>query len=497
MDPSDFPSPFDPLTLPEKPLAGDLPVDMEFGEDLLESQTAPTQGWAPPGPPSSGALDLLDTPAGLEKDPGVVLDGATELLGLGGLLYKAPSPPDVDHGPEGTLAWDSGDQTLEPGQGGQTPEVVPPNPGAGANPSSPEGLLEPLAPDSPITLQSPHIEEEETTSIATRKRGSPGQEEELPQGQPQSPNGPPSPSVGETLGDGINNSQTKPGVSSPTAHPSLPGDGLTGKASEKPPERVQKRSERVRRAEPPKPEVVDSTESIPVSDEDSDAMVDDPNDEDFVPFRPRRSPRMSLRSSVAQRSGRSSVGTKMTCAHCRTPLQKGQTAYQRKGLPQLFCSSSCLTTFSKKPSGKKTCTFCKKEIWNTKESVVAQTGSGGSFHEFCTSVCLSLYEAQQQRPLPQSGDPADATRCSICQKTGEVLHEVSNGSVVHRLCSDSCFSKFRANKGLKTNCCDQCGAYIYTKTGSPGPELLFHEGQQKRFCNTTCLGAYKKVGPRE
>nr|XP_048273673.1 zinc finger MYM-type protein 3 isoform X3 [Myodes glareolus] len=322
MDPSDFPSPFDPLTLPEKPLAGDLPVDMEFGEDLLESQTAPTRGWAPPG------------------------------------------------------------------------------------------------------------------------------------------------------------------------------DGLTGKESEKPPERVQKRSERVRRAEPPKPEVVDSTESIPVSDEDSDAMVDDPNDEDFVPFRPRRSPRMSLRSSMAQRAGRSSMGTKMSCAHCRTPLQKGQTAYQRKGLPQLFCSSSCLTTFSKKPLGRKTCTFCKKEIWNTKDSVVVQTGSGGSFQEFCTSVCLSLYEAQQQRPIPQSGDPADATRCSICQKTGEVLHEVSNGSVVHRLCSDSCFSKFRANKGLKTNCCDQCGAYIYARPGSLGPELLFHDGQQKRFCNTTCLGAYKKKNTR-
>lgn len=61
-----------------------------------------------------------------------------------------------------------------------------------------------------------------------------------------------------------------------------------------------------------------------------------------------------------------------------------------------------------------------REIWNTKDLVVAQTGSGGSFHEFCTSVCLSLYEAQQQRPIPQAGDPADATRCSICQKTGEV-----------------------------------------------------------------------------
>lgn len=388
MEPGDFPRPFVPLGLPEKPLAGDLPVDMEFGEDLLESQTAPA-------------------------------------------------------------------------------------------------------------LQSAHGEDNETTSMATGRRGSSEQEEELPlQGQPQIPSAPPSPSVGDNLGDGVSSSQAKSGGPSPPAQLSLPGDGLIGKATEKPPER--KRSERVRRAEPSKPEVVDSTESIPVSDEDSDAMVDDPNDEDFVPFRPRRSPRMSLRSSTAQRAGRSSaVATKMTCAHCRTPLQKGQTAYQRKGLPQLFCSSSCLTTFSKKPSGKKICTFCKKEIWNTKDSVVAQTGSGGSFHEFCTSVCLSLYEAQQQRPAAQAGDPADATRCSICQKTGEVLHEVSNGSVVHRLCSDSCFSKFRANKGLKTNCCDQCGAYIYTKTGSAGPELLFHEGQQKRFCNTTCLGAYKKVGPRE
>lgn len=259
MDPSDFPSPFDPLTLPEKPLAGDLPVDMEFGEDLLESQTAPTRGWAPPGPsPSSGALDLLDTPAGLEKDPGV-LDGATDLLGLGGLLYKAPSPPEMDHGREGTFVWAAGDQTLEPGPGDQTPEVVPPDPGAGANPSLPEGLLAPLAPDSPITLQSPHVEEEVTTSIATGRRGSPGQEEELPQGQQHSPNAPPSPSVGETVGDGINSSQTKPRGPSPSAHPSLPGDGQTGKASEKPPER--KRSERVRRVEPPKPEVVDSTES--------------------------------------------------------------------------------------------------------------------------------------------------------------------------------------------------------------------------------------------
>lgn len=62
----------------------------------------------------------------------------------------------------------------------------------------------------------------------------------------------------------------------------------------------------------------------------------------------------------------------------------------------------------------------RREIWNTKDSVVAQIGSGGSFHEFCTSVCLSLYEAQQQRPAPQSADPSDTIRCSVCHKPGEV-----------------------------------------------------------------------------
>ncbi|POI27716.1 hypothetical protein CIB84_008535, partial [Bambusicola thoracicus] len=255
----------------------------------------------------------------------------------------------------------------------------------------------------------------------------------------------------------------------------------------------EKRSERARRSETARPETVNSAESIPVSDEDSDAMVDDPNDEDFVPFRTRRSTRMSLRTQIAQRAARSSAA-KMTCANCRTPLQKGQTAYQRKGLPQLFCSSSCLTTFSKRPHGKKMCTFCKKEIWNTRDSVVAQIGSGGSFHEFCTSVCLSLYEAQQQRPAPQFADPSDTIRCSVCHKPGEVQHEVSNGNVVHRICSDACFTKFRATKGLKTNCCDYCGLYIYNK-GMP-VEYLFHEGQQKRFCNSSCLNSYKKKNTR-
>uniref|UniRef100_A0A8C0ZIN9 Zinc finger MYM-type containing 3 n=1 Tax=Cyanistes caeruleus TaxID=156563 RepID=A0A8C0ZIN9_CYACU len=410
MDSSEFSGSLDPLSLPDKPLIGDLPADMEFGEDLLGSQTASTQEASVLQPPADSMSELnksndrvLDKPGVLEmlEKPGVLDDlGKTSDLveldkaeGLDGLCKAQPSQ-DVEGG---------------------------------------------LADSSALSR--------EAVGPETGKEG-----EDAPK---------------HCSGD-------------------IKEDGAAAIPE-------QKRSERPRRSETARPETVNSSESIPVSDEDSDAMVDDPNDEDFVPFRTRRSTRMSLRTQMAQRAARSTF-TKMTCANCRTPLQKGQTAYQRKGLPQLFCSSSCLTTFSKKPPGKKICTFCKKEIWNTKDSVVAQIGSGGSFHEFCTSVCLSLYEAQQHRPAPQSADASDTSRCSVCHRPGEIQHEVSNGSVVHRICSDACFTKFRATKGLKTNCCDNCGLYIYNK-GLP-LEYLFHEGQQKRFCNSACLNSYKKKNTR-
>uniref|UniRef100_A0A8C3VBW8 Zinc finger MYM-type containing 3 n=1 Tax=Catharus ustulatus TaxID=91951 RepID=A0A8C3VBW8_CATUS len=399
MDSSEFSGSLDPLSLPDKPLIGDLPADMEFGEDLLGSQTASTQ-----------EVSVLQPPG---WDQSKQMTGDEDL----DLVVKADSVSELNK---------SNDRVLD-------------KPGVLDMLEKP-GVLDDLGKTSDLV------------------------ELDKPEGL-----------------DGLCKAQPSQDVEGG------PADSSAQSREE------QKRSERPRRSEAARPETVNSSESIPVSDEDSDAMVDDPNDEDFVPFRTRRSTRMSLRAQMAQRAARSTF-TKMTCANCRTPLQKGQTAYQRKGLPQLFCSSSCLTTFSKKPPGKKICTFCKKEIWNTKDSVVAQIGSGGSFHEFCTSVCLSLYEAQQHRPAPQSADASDTSRCSVCHKPGEIQHEVSNGNVVHRICSDACFTKFRATKGLKTNCCDYCGLYIYNK-GLP-LEYLFHEGQQKRFCNSACLNSYKKKNTR-
>ncbi|XP_075619423.1 zinc finger MYM-type protein 3 isoform X3 [Balearica regulorum gibbericeps] len=561
MDSSGFSGSLDPLSLPDKPLIGDLPADMEFGEDLLGSQTASNQEISILQSPdwdqskqmtADGHLDLLvkaDSLSELNKSNNLVLDKPSILdmlekpdvlddldktadlmeldksEGLDG-LYKAHPSQGVEDGLADSSAlskealvpetWkegedapknDSGDlkedsaaviPALSDDNAAELPRQPVPDSGDLSSVPATEGITAPSS-SLPVPPHQLSLKQTKKTRLKAPRKSSPMQREGLAgeaEAELSSDNRltalPPEPveeNQAEEGDDSGNNSFKESSVLKVQEASPSPGEGLSGKGSELPTEKEQKRSERARRSETARPETVNSSENIPVSDEDSDAMVDDPNDEDFVPFRTRRSTRMSLRTQMAQRAARSTV-TKMTCANCRTPLQKGQTAYQRKGLPQLFCSSSCLTTFSKKPPGKKICTFCKKEIWNTKDSVVAQIGSGGSFHEFCTSVCLSLYEAQQHRPAPQSADALDTSRCSVCHKPGEIQHEVSNGNVVHRICSDACFTKFRATKGLKTNCCDNCGLYIYNK-GLP-LEYLFHEGQQKRFCNSACLNSYKK-----
>ncbi|NXF88554.1 ZMYM3 protein, partial [Eubucco bourcierii] len=531
MDSSEFSGSLDPLSLPDKPLIGDLPADVEFGEDLLGSQTASTQEASVLQPSDwnqskqmnkPSVLDVLEKAeplGGLDKTAGLMELDKSEGQDVEDELMDSSSFSREALVPE---TWKEGEDAPKNDSGGLKEDAAAAIPAFplsyGEVPESPRQPVpdfrdlhrasdtEEIAAKSSSPSMTPSqlsLKQTKKTRLKATRKSSSMQREGLTEEAEVELNPdnsgatfPPESREGNQAEEGSDGGTNfhKGSSALKVQEASLPpGEGLSGKGSELPAEKEQKRSERARRSETARPETVNSSESIPVSDEDSDAMVDDPNDEDFVPFRTRRSTRMSLRSQVAQRAARSAL-TKMTCANCRTPLQKGQTAYQRKGLPQLFCSSSCLTTFSKRPPGKKICTFCKKEIWNSKDSVVAQVGSGGSFHEFCTSVCLSLCEAQQHRPTPQSADALDTNRCSVCHKPGEIQHEVSNGNVVHRICSDACFTKFRATKGLKTNCCDNCGLYIYNK-GFP-LEYLFHEGQQKRFCNSACLNSYKKKNTR-
>ncbi|NP_001086553.1 zinc finger MYM-type containing 2 L homeolog [Xenopus laevis] len=179
-----------------------------------------------------------------------------------------------------------------------------------------------------------------------------------------------------------------------------------------------------------------------------------------------------------------SKAVKVTCANCKKPLQKGQTAYQRKGSTHLFCSTVCLSSFSQKPAPKKLCTMCKKDITTMKGTIVAQVDSSESFQEFCSTYCLSVYEDKQNASKNQN-----KSRCTICGKLTEIRHEVSFKNMTHKLCSDHCFNRYRMANGLVMNCCEHCGEYLPSK--GAGSNILMVDGQWKRFCSPACLSDFK------
>ncbi|XP_066478764.1 zinc finger MYM-type protein 2 isoform X2 [Tiliqua scincoides] len=200
------------------------------------------------------------------------------------------------------------------------------------------------------------------------------------------------------------------------------------------------------------------------------------------------SPVASLPKQVFQSPGQQqpSKQVKVTCANCKKPLQKGQTAYQRKGSVHLFCSTTCLSSFSHKPAPKKLCVMCKKDITTMKGTIVAQVDSSESFQEFCSTSCLSFYEEKQN---PSKG-VLNKSRCTICGKLTEIRHEVSFKNMTHKLCSDHCFNRYRMANGLIMNCCEHCGEYLPSKGAANN--ILMVDGEPKRFCCQNCVGEYKQ-----
>ncbi|NXH14638.1 ZMYM4 protein, partial [Bucco capensis] len=189
-----------------------------------------------------------------------------------------------------------------------------------------------------------------------------------------------------------------------------------------------------------------------------------------------------------------STAVRVSCSGCKKILQKGQTAYQRKGSTQLFCSTLCLTGYtapaSRPPaSTKKTCSSCSKDILNPKDVITAQFDTTSSSKDFCSQSCLSTYELKR-KPIVTIHTNSISTKCSMCQKNAVIRHEVNYQNVVHKLCSDACFSRFRSANNLTMNCCENCGGYCYS--GSGQCHVLQIEGQSKKFCSSTCVTAYKQ-----
>lgn len=128
--------------------------------------------------------------------------------------------------------------------------------------------------------------------------------------------------------------------------------------------------------------------------------------------------------------------------------------------------------------------MCKKESPVRTTSIVPPVESSKSLQEFY-SASLSPYENCQSLRK----EVFTKSRCIICNKLGEVRHEISVNSITHKLCSNNCFNEYRLTNGLVMNCCEQCSKYMPKSTG----HSILITGQQKRFCCQNCADEYKEI----
>ncbi|KAJ8334752.1 hypothetical protein SKAU_G00403910 [Synaphobranchus kaupii] len=183
---------------------------------------------------------------------------------------------------------------------------------------------------------------------------------------------------------------------------------------------------------------------------------------------------------------------RVSCSGCKKVLLKGQTAYQRKGSSQLFCSTICLTGYTLptiKSVLKKSCHYCLKEIENPKDVIIAPVDMAGTVKDFCSQSCLSSFDFKRKTAVSTLSSEGVTIKCSVCNSMAVIRHEVNYQGTVHKLCSDSCFTRFRFSNNLTMNCCENCGGYCYS--GSGQCHMLQIEGANKKLCSPSCVTAYK------
>ncbi|KAM5248650.1 zinc finger MYM-type protein 1-like [Ctenodactylus gundi] len=183
----------------------------------------------------------------------------------------------------------------------------------------------------------------------------------------------------------------------------------------------------------------------------------------------------------------------VSCPGCKKALQEGQTAYQRKGSTQLFCSIPCITKYMLSATApappKRTCSNCLKDILSVKDMTSIQLEDNTSSKNFCSRSCLSSYESKRM-PFVTLETNSTLTKCSQCQKTASIEYEVKYHNMKYSLCSNPCFSQFHSTNNFIMNCCGNCGGYCYTRSRLFC--LLQGDEQSNSFHYSNNISAYIK-----
>ncbi|XP_069442145.1 zinc finger MYM-type protein 1 isoform X7 [Ovis canadensis] len=182
----------------------------------------------------------------------------------------------------------------------------------------------------------------------------------------------------------------------------------------------------------------------------------------------------------------STTAVQVSCSGCKKVFQKGQTAYQRKGSTELFCSTPCITEYISSVSSpalpKRTCSNCSKDILNLKDVISIQLEDTTNSKTFCSQSCLSSYE-EKRKPVVTICTNSVPAKCSVCQKTtakpakslpsvlckslkptDEMIETTNDLGKTELFCSINCFSAYSKAKM-------ESSTVVYdTSTNLPSPK---------------------------
>ncbi|XP_038190316.1 zinc finger MYM-type protein 1 [Arvicola amphibius] len=114
------------------------------------------------------------------------------------------------------------------------------------------------------------------------------------------------------------------------------------------------------------------------------------------------------------------TAVQLSCCGCKRVFQEGQTAYQKKGSAELFCSRLCISEYSPSADSpaplRRMCLNCSRDILNLKDMKNIQLEDSSSGKNFCSQSCLSSYK-EKRKPFVAMCPESTLLKCSMCQKT--------------------------------------------------------------------------------
>ncbi|XP_040909011.1 uncharacterized protein LOC121191726 isoform X2 [Toxotes jaculatrix] len=174
-----------------------------------------------------------------------------------------------------------------------------------------------------------------------------------------------------------------------------------------------------------------------------------------------------------------------SCSNCKKVLMDGETVYQRKSHPDIFCSTSCLLKFYQMKPVQKTCHFCLQVITQSQNVLQAEAETEGTKKDFCSQTCLSSFNYKKIVSTKMPIVPvASHSQCSMCSRYCISKHEIVQQEVIHKICSEPCFLRFCNMNSLSI--CENCHSHCSTAI------VLKVEDGDKKLCSTKCLAQFKK-----